>query len=314
MASVFVSSLTSSMTQLKQMSSHQAQQLSILRRYLRQHRISSRLGLRVQRSAVSALQERQRFMPEDAVQLLKLVSEPLYVEIHSQIYTPLLSVHPFFKAYIQHVPQVMRKVCHSATSFMMVSSGDVIFSAGESPPHPKMYFVVHGSLTYYPFDGVSSGFQELRGGHWVAEATLWTEWIHHGLLKAATECRLCVLDAKRFQNIVIQFEHSDFNPKSYATDFIHSLNDAEEVNDLPLANFSAQVRSKSAFDRVTSAFRTTTRTSQTRASSAGSSANLGSSRPSSKQRAGSLARITSMGTDVVQNVKGRVVRFVAPEG
>lgn len=259
MASVFVSSLTSSMTQLKQMSSHQAQQLSILRRYLRQHRISSKLGLRVQRSAVSALEERQRFMPEENVQLLRLVSEPLCVAIDTQIYTPLLSVHPFFKAYVTHVPQVMRKVCHSATSFMMVSCGDVIFSAGESPPHPKMYFVVHGSLTYHPFDGFTSSMHELTNGDWVAEATLWTEWIHHGLLKAKTECRLCVLEAKKFQNIVIQFEHSDFNPKSYASEFIRNLNEGEDVNDLPANVYDIQreksfTGTKTIMERVAGGF------------------------------------------------------------
>merc|ERR1719359_452721 len=57
---VFVSILTSSMTQWYIIGSQQAQQLSVLRRYLQQNGISKKLALRVQRNAKHSLDEQQR--------------------------------------------------------------------------------------------------------------------------------------------------------------------------------------------------------------------------------------------------------------
>merc|ERR1712032_1463946 len=39
-----------------------------------------------------------------------------------------------------------------------------------------------------------------------------------------SECRLCVLDAKRFQKIVSHFEHTKFDPKVYAHAFVKDMN------------------------------------------------------------------------------------------
>jgi len=59
--------------------------------------------------------------------------------------------------------------------------------------------------------------------------------MHLGVLTATSECRLVCMEAKRFQDIVGQYEHVGFTPHDYATDFVASLNDAdEEITDLPL--------------------------------------------------------------------------------
>merc|ERR1719335_1307130 len=80
-AALFVSSVTSSMTQLEIIGSTQSQMQSVLRQYLHQHKISSKLCIRVQRNAFHTLQEQQKHMPEDGVVLLDLVSEPLRIEL-----------------------------------------------------------------------------------------------------------------------------------------------------------------------------------------------------------------------------------------
>merc|ERR1719450_1057199 len=118
---VFVSILTSSMTQWYIIGSQQAQQLTVLRRYLSQNGISKKLALRVQRNAKHALAEQQKHMPESAVCLIKQVSEPLRVELHFEMYNPMLSVHPFFARYVEECPHVVRKVCHTAMQANQVS-------------------------------------------------------------------------------------------------------------------------------------------------------------------------------------------------
>merc|ERR1719163_2053598 len=74
---VFLSILTSSMTQWYIVGSQQAQQVVTLRRYLSQNGISKKLALRVQRNAQHSLAEQQRTMPEASVSLIGQVSEPL---------------------------------------------------------------------------------------------------------------------------------------------------------------------------------------------------------------------------------------------
>merc|ERR1711920_680029 len=95
-----------------------------------------------------AISEQQRFMPEDKVELLGLVSEPLHMELHFELFCPILNVHPFFSRYIEECPPVMRKVCHLAMKTVQISSGDVVFNCGEIPLLPRMYFICSGELRY----------------------------------------------------------------------------------------------------------------------------------------------------------------------
>lgn len=231
-AAIFVSGLTSSMTRLVIIGSHQSQQLATLRRYLWQQGISNTLCMRIQRNAAYALSERMKLIPEDKIDLFHFVSEPLKVELHFEIYSPVLSVHPFFFRYIEDCPAVMRKVCHAAVQTMQVSHNDVLFSPGEIPIHPKVYFIKTGLLQYVHLSG-----EEMRvvPKMWVCEAALWTNWIHRGQLTAITDCRLFALDCKKFQDISSSFEHHAFDPKKYAIEFVKDLNTCSqnEITDLP---------------------------------------------------------------------------------
>lgn len=235
MAAVFVSSLTSSMTQLHMLASQQQQKLSVLRRYLHQNGVSNGLALRVMRSAQHAVWEQKRLMPESSVELLLVVSEPLRVELHFELYAPVLAVHPFFAHYMEECPQVMRKVCHHCVGLLLISRGDIIFNAGEIPAHPKMYIICSGRMVYREITGKE---RTLGIGEWISEACLWCPWMHRGLFMGATECRLCLLDARKFQDIVGEFDHTDFDfdPKKYATEFVASLNHSHiDVSDMPLS-------------------------------------------------------------------------------
>jgi len=231
-AAIFVSSLTSSMTRLIVIGSQQSTQTALLRRYLFQNNISSGLAWRIQRNASFAISEREKNMPESQIELLQIISGPLRVELHFEIFSPVLSRHRFFVRYTEECPQVMRKVCHGALSIVLVSHGDVIFSVGEFPSEPKVYFPKSGELEYMKMDGETS---LVDSNIWVAEAVLWTSWTHRGQLTAAMDCSLSVVMAKAFQEIVVEFEHHMFDPKMYAAEFVADLNRCEQVDitDLP---------------------------------------------------------------------------------
>lgn len=232
-ATIFMSALTSWLTQLHILWSKQSRQLALLRRYLMRINVSTSLAMRVQRNAQYVLFERTQNTPEEAVELLDVISEPLRMELHYEMYLPVFLPHPFLGPYMRLCPQVMRKVCHHAAKTIPIACGDVIFHTGESPPEPKMYFLLSGRLHYIPSDG---DIVHLEPGDWIAEATLWVDWKHRGLLKAVADGQICTLSAVEFQRIVSTFEHdSEFTPGSYAEEFVNNLNSSPEsaIRDVP---------------------------------------------------------------------------------
>jgi len=238
-ATSFVSRLTSSMTRLEIISGRDSTQVSVMRRYLRQNNISRELTIRVQRNAQHAILEQQRFMPEDKVELLQLVSEPLRSDIHCELYRPVLEVHPFFQKWAQEHHEVVRNICHRGLSVMTLSLGDVLFTEGEAPSQPKMYFVCTGTLRYVLREQGACAEEELqssqhvRPGQWLSEAVLWTTWSHCGVLTAMTECRLLALDTQAFQDIVLRYRTgSNLFVRVYAQEFVAALNASNAISDL----------------------------------------------------------------------------------
>jgi len=239
LTAVLVSSLTSEITRLQIASNQNSLQFSVLRRFLADHCVSTRLAVRIQRNARRTLKWQQRNMNEAGVELLRLVSEPLRRELHFEIYSPILAGHPFFSLYIEDFPHVMRKVCHRSASMHLVSAGDVVFSAGEMPNPPKMYFVTSGILEYFTTHGRRDTIHGSNGhaseSTWLAEAALWTRWTHRGGLKARSDTRLCEVDAQSFQHIVGEFDHVAWDPRLYATRFVGLINELGPcISDLPV--------------------------------------------------------------------------------
>jgi len=231
MSAVFLGRLTSSMTQLHMLGSKDSERIQVLKRYLRKNEISSVLSMRVQHNAQHALAERHRFMEEDEVELLGVVSDPLRAELHFELYAPVLAVHPFFASYVEACPQVLRKVCHSAMSQLLVSSGDVVFMPGEVPTDPRMLVICSGRLRYQQLMGQ---VMSVEVGGWISEAVLWTGWTYRGMLTATSDCRLCVLRAAKFREIAETFEHTGFNVRSYAKAFVAGMNSGQiDISDLP---------------------------------------------------------------------------------
>jgi hypothetical protein len=226
---VFISTLTSRMTQLSIDGSTYNMQLNLLRQYLEQNKVSKNLSVRLNRNAKHALVERRNMIPEESVEVLTIISDPLRMDLHFDLYSPPLAAHPFFSLYIFECPNVIKKVCHSAMSQFVVSAGDTVFCAGETPNNPVMYIVNKGTLQY-----TTTAARMVGEGQWLSEACLWTSWMHRGDLTALSDCRLYRLDAREFQAITTHFEHGEFEPLKYAELFVQSLNnchDGEAVTD-----------------------------------------------------------------------------------
>lgn len=228
-AAVISSVLTSSLTQQYIIGGAGARKMAVLRKYLNQNHVPSNLAKRVCRSAKHAI---SGDLTPESVELLSVVSEPLKVEMHFQMYAHVLAAHPFFQDYLAEGPQVMRRVCHMAMSMLLLAVGDVVFTTDEVPNEPKMYFVASGILEY------SDAYNEkefVTEKMWVAEAAIWTTWKHQGNLTATNDVKLAVLDAQNFGDICRRWMKKmkgTFNPKLYASQFVEQLNKQDRLTDL----------------------------------------------------------------------------------
>lgn len=207
----------------------QAGHLKVLKRYLRESGISLRLASRVEMNAQHVIANRQQNVPESEVELLQLVSEPLRVELHLEIYSPVLSCHPLLRLLQAESPAAMRQLCHAAVTQVALSRDDVLFSAGEVPSCPAVLFVSNGLLHYRRELGRA---QDFGPGLWACEHVLWTEWAYYGQLKAVGACQIVMLEAEKFQQIATQHPllvspdpEGGLSLMRYAARFVERLND-----------------------------------------------------------------------------------------
>jgi len=194
---------------------------------LSEHGISSALAARVQRNAQHTIAEQKRNTPEKDVELLTVLSKPLRVELDYEVHSRVLKWHPFFRLYDSRNPVGMRQVCHAAVSRLFLTKDDMLFSDGEIPADPRMFFIVRGSCFYRTRgDQVTT----LTEGDWACEPVLWTTgWTMHGQMVACTDTSLLCIHAETFQRTACHFLKGSISyPGLYAREFIKELNNFPE--------------------------------------------------------------------------------------
>merc|ERR1719464_462822 len=112
-------------------------------------------------------------------------------------------------------------ICRSAVATMFLAPQDVLFHPQQIAQ--KMHFVESGKLHY-----------ELQDVHHVhprecfGEATLWTQWLYLGFMRAMIPCVLVSVRALEFFEAVKQHPETFMFVKHYAIDYVHNLNDTKE--------------------------------------------------------------------------------------
>eukprot|EP00931_Biecheleriopsis_adriatica_P030515 TRINITY_DN17998_c0_g1_i1.p1 TRINITY_DN17998_c0_g1~~TRINITY_DN17998_c0_g1_i1.p1 ORF type:complete len:764 (-),score=139.82 TRINITY_DN17998_c0_g1_i1:116-2407(-) len=235
--SSFISSITTAMNQLRNLNSENAKSLLIFQRYLRHHKISTPLVVRMRRHLERKLLRVKGSVEEKDVELINQLSLPLLMDLHLEIFRPALSEHPFFPLYEEENSMSMRKLCHCGISEFSVSAGDTIFACGEVAS--KMIFVKSGILKYFRGEDDSDS-HFLKRNDWAAEACLWTKWRHLGNASSAVSSTLTSVDASKFLEIVACAGFlGRFNPACYARLFVEHLNsmDDDDLTDTSMMGF-----------------------------------------------------------------------------
>merc|ERR1712032_354999 len=255
-----VSSITNAMTRLSILASRGSSQFSALRRYLSDNGITRELSGKIQRNAQYAVMDQKRRAPESSIDLLKLISDPLRSELHFEVHSQVVLVHPLFRRVAECTPPAIRKICHQAVTAQNFTRGDIVFVEGEAPVVPKIIMIGGGTLLYAQ---TRLDNERVTGRHWLAEAVLWTEWHYRGTLCALNECRLLSIDVHKFHSILSKFPCE--NVRAYAIEFCRHLSTTpfDDLTDVGLENYATRSLVDMAFPGLerTQSLRPSTRSS-----------------------------------------------------
>jgi len=202
--SSFVSSITSAMTQLRQMQDDRSQQMWLLRRFLTQRQINSELSFRVLRYIEYAVNEQRSLVMEHRIHVLSHLSEQLRAELQYAVSFNALKSHQFFAKLDMVSNMTMQTLASSALKKKELAKGDVLFVAGTQAM--RMYMVVSGELLFLKatdaFDD-RSAHTLLEKDDWLSEASLWaSHWTHLGQAWARTDCKIMEIDVAKCLEVI----------------------------------------------------------------------------------------------------------------
>jgi len=199
--SSFVSSVTSSMTRLRMMNMDRSKQKEAIRRFIVDHHMTLGVGNRIHHFL-----RKQDTLPharvhEKDVVLFKSLPEALRVDMHREVFLPVIWIHPFFHHYIEyHDDASLATICHTAMQEKAAARGEYLFNWGETATH--MYFVQTGSCEYYFGATHHTDISTVGPEGVVSEAVLWVPWLHVGRLLAVKHVELAILDSVTLQGVM----------------------------------------------------------------------------------------------------------------
>lgn len=228
--SSFVSSITASMTQLRNMSEDKSKQFWLLRRYLRQRNINKSLSFRILRYLEYACREQKDMVPESKVYILGYLSMQLRHELQYEVSFSSMMTHPLFERARIHSQVTMNQLASVALKQTSLALAETLFTIGIDATH--MFIVSTGTLNYLQSSDVHLlGVEEsgednskVTKDDFICEASLWVKWVHLGFLRAASDVRLVAIDVTEFTNVVARDPVALSLACAYADQYVAWLN------------------------------------------------------------------------------------------
>mmetsp|Transcript_30522 Transcript_30522/g.71258 ORF Transcript_30522/g.71258 Transcript_30522/m.71258 type:complete len:1088 (-) Transcript_30522:115-3378(-) len=190
--SSLISSLSATMVQFQMLRNGRAQKLQMLRKYLQDNDVDLHIATLVQKQVKERLGPKEQLTDVDIPELA-LLSSSLRLELRLEIYKPHVTVHPLFALWHRIDPSSFKRFCAEALDFRSLRAGDELFVAARAAD-PQAYLLIQGKIQYEQdpttAPNLVSNDQKVSSGTVLAEAALYSQWIHVGKASAASNCRL----------------------------------------------------------------------------------------------------------------------------
>jgi len=224
--SSLIGTITQGMNDLRRQNQLRNQEREQLRRYLYDRQVSLELGNRVRSFLTKYQHDNKTYVHEEDISCFQALPEIIRVELHSEVFSPLLIPHPFFHHYLQGDDMGMVNICHYMMQEKSMHSGKELFLPGEECN--CMYFLVHGNCSYFHDSDPDASGMVSPGSHF-CEMVLWLPWKHVGRLVATINSELVTLNATMFLGMMSQMKLAR-NCRVYAQMYIAKLKAIEEGN------------------------------------------------------------------------------------
>jgi hypothetical protein len=211
------------MTALRNISADENKQFWLLRRYLRQRKVSRHLSDRIVKYLEFQQITKQNIVAPHQVALLNKLSDQFKIEIAHEMFSGTLSAHPFFQYMISDpiLQKSMQRLCFSSFKVLPSAAFERLFYLGDEGQ--TMFFVKAGGYEYRCIDNRPLD-KELEPRHWVAEPVLWTCWRHRGTLMATTPSEALALSATAFSGTLRTHPKPWYLGMRYGVNFVNYLN------------------------------------------------------------------------------------------
>lgn len=258
--SSFVSSITASMTQLRNMQEDKSKQFWLLRRYLLQKKVPQELNFKVLRYTEYATSRSGEAIPEHRITILNVLTKQLQSELRFVTHFGCVKQHGFFKLVCVMNESILHLMSSGkALVLKALASQDPLFEVVD-PPF-CMYFVEQGQIQYtqgqsgalasgtfapnsfeseaflptdpdlvMPAAPTEAGTVIGKGGH-LCEIALWAHWKHVGSARAIHESNIVQVIAKGFADCIRRDPAVDSMAVMYARMFVKMVNDPDRILD-----------------------------------------------------------------------------------
>jgi len=182
LGSSLISTLSANMVELQMTNKDRTQKMRTLRQYLQENPVPTHVSVAVTQQVTERMRERKR-LTEPQVPALEMLSASLFAELRFEIVRPTLIKHSLmYYLYSSHTSWCFC-FCKDGIAFNVLSTEDDLFFP--SVPAKATYVMQGGNLEYRTesdFLSKYSPWQPCIVGPdaWLAEAALWSEWIHTG--------------------------------------------------------------------------------------------------------------------------------------
>eukprot|EP00438_Fugacium_kawagutii_P009044 Skav202979 [mRNA] locus=scaffold2274:567188:569157:- [translate_table: standard] len=217
-AATLISTMSDLIAGLRSLREDEAQQFRQLRRFLAENKIRSDVSQKVTQFLQHQFEKNQKARSTGMrVPLLDLLSGPLFKELQFERHRDSLHNLPLIKDLLEAPDIQTLETLHSAASSLyqlVAAARDIIFLSGNLAS--SAYFKLSGKLSYFQ----DQGEEEVNNTYWVAEACLWTPWIHMGDFEAQEVSDLLCLDASGFCETLSKSWSTQQAANAYAKQFL----------------------------------------------------------------------------------------------
>jgi len=198
----------------------QTLKLTMLKRFLEQHKVHTELAVQVQRQVTERINASATVLFEEDVRALEMLSSDLQDQVMLEVKMPPLLGHGLFRVWLDADEKCVKALC-KRLKFEAFKAQDCVFRPG-TEAH-GMARVAEGRLFYVQDRETSKEAEDVMSdvekGTSISEAALWAKWKHVGKLECVKQCSLLIITAEGLFETLPKFPLIHHITKQYGRAF-----------------------------------------------------------------------------------------------